>query len=121
MTNNGRALARQVVVNDVFSLDQFSSIGSINTSAGTTVFNSSNRTLSWTIGNLAAGQTATLTYTVIGTFTTSGTRRLNTVTASGTDDFTGLQLTNATAFNNIEAAAACCYRKSYIWSNWITS
>ncbi|WWB87080.1 carboxypeptidase regulatory-like domain-containing protein [Priestia aryabhattai] len=106
VTNSGRALARQVVVNDVFSLDQLSSVSSINTSTGTSVFNSNNTTLSWTIGNLAAGQTATLTYTVIGTFTTSGTRRLNTVTASGIDDFTGLQLTNATAFNNIEAAAA---------------
>ncbi|GAB1765757.1 carboxypeptidase regulatory-like domain-containing protein [Priestia megaterium] len=106
VTNNGRALARQVVVNDVFSLDQLSSVSSISTSTGTAVFNSSNRTLSWTIGNLAAGQTATLTYSVIGTFTTSGTRRLNTVTASGIDDFTGLQLTNATAFSNVEAAAA---------------
>lgn len=106
VTNTGRALARSVTVADVFNIDQLSSVTNIAASAGSAVFNSSNRTLSWNIGNLAAGQSVTLTYSVTGTFTSAGTRRLNTVTASGIDDQTGAQLTNAVAFNDITVTAA---------------
>lgn len=109
VTNTGRSLARSVTAADVFGIDQLASVTNIAASAGTAVFNASTRTLSWNIGNLAAGQSVTLTYTVTGTFTSAGTRRLNTVTASGIDDLTGAQLANAVAFNDITVTAAASF------------
>ncbi|MEK1833433.1 carboxypeptidase regulatory-like domain-containing protein [Priestia megaterium] len=106
VTNTGRDIARSVVASDVFGIDQLSNVSNITASIGSATFNATNKTLSWNIGNMTAGQSATLTYTVVGTFTSSGTRRLNTVTVSGIDNFTGSQLAAATAFNDVTVAAA---------------
>ncbi|MBN9654118.1 carboxypeptidase regulatory-like domain-containing protein [Halobacillus sp. GSS1] len=106
VTNMGRSLARQVFVNDLFQVDQLTSVNAIVTSAGTAAYNSSTRTISWNIGNLNPGQTVTLTYGVTGTFTSSGTRNLNTVTASGIDDFTGGQLPVQTVSNTVGVVSA---------------
>ncbi|MFQ3545546.1 carboxypeptidase regulatory-like domain-containing protein [Halobacillus rhizosphaerae] len=106
ITNTGRSLARQVFINDLFQIDQLTNVNSIVSSLGTTAFNSSTRTLSWNIGNLNPGQTATLTYGLTGTFTTSGTRTLNTITATGIDDFTGGQLPVQTVSNTVSVQSA---------------
>ncbi|QAS52292.1 carboxypeptidase regulatory-like domain-containing protein [Halobacillus litoralis] len=108
ITNSGRSIARQVFINDLFQINQLTNVNGISTSLGSTAFNSSTGTLSWNVGNLNPGQTATLTYGVIGTFTTPGTRTLNTVTATGFDDFTGGQLPVQTVSNtvNVQSAAA---------------
>ncbi|MEI2325688.1 carboxypeptidase regulatory-like domain-containing protein [Priestia megaterium] len=106
VTNTGRDIARSVVASDVFGIDQLSSVSNITVSSGSATLNAANKTLTWNIGNLTAGQSVTLTYTVIGTFSAAGTRRLNTVTVSGTDNFTGSQLTPVTAANDVTVAAA---------------
>ena len=106
VTNTGRDIARSVVASDVFGSDQLSSVSNITASSGSATLNAANKTLTWNIGNLTAGQSVTLTYTVIGTFSAAGTRRLNTVTVSGTDNFTGSQLTPVTAANDVTVAAA---------------
>lgn len=106
VTNTGRDIARSVVASDVFGIDQLSSVSNITASSGSATLNAANKTLTWNIGNLTAGQSVTLTYTVVGTFSTAGTRRLNTVTVSGTDNFTGSQLTPVTAANDLTVAAA---------------
>ncbi|MED4051937.1 carboxypeptidase regulatory-like domain-containing protein [Priestia megaterium] len=106
VTNTGRDIARSIVASDVFGIDQLSSVSNITASSGSATLNAANKTLTWNIGNLTAGQSVTLTYTVVGTFSTAGTRRLNTVTVSGTDNFTGSQLTPVTAANDITVAAA---------------
>ncbi|MBY0090740.1 carboxypeptidase regulatory-like domain-containing protein [Priestia aryabhattai] len=106
VTNTGRDTARSVVASDVFGIDQLSSASNITASSGSATFNATNKILSWNIGNLTAGQSATLTYIVVGTFTSAGTRRLNTVTVSGIDNFTGSQLASVTAFNDVTVAAA---------------
>lgn len=92
-------LARGVVTSDILSIDQLSSVSNITDSSDSATFNTTHQTLSWNIENLAVGQSATLTYTAVGTFTSAGTRGLNTDTVSGIDNFTGSQLTSVTAFN----------------------
>ncbi|MED4268284.1 carboxypeptidase regulatory-like domain-containing protein [Priestia megaterium] len=106
VTNTGRDIARSVVASDVFGIDQLSNVSNITASSGSATLNAANKTLTWNIGNLIAGQSVTLTYTVVGTFSTAGTRRLNTVTVSGTDNFTGSQLTSVTTANDVTVAAA---------------
>lgn len=88
-----------MVTSDILSIDQLSSVSNITDSSGSATFNTTHKTLSWNVGNVTVGQSATLTYTAVGTFTSAGTRGLNTGTVSGIDNFTGSQLISVTAFN----------------------
>ncbi|MFG6149247.1 carboxypeptidase regulatory-like domain-containing protein [Halobacillus sp. B23F22_1] len=108
VTNTGLSLARQLFINDVIQVDQLTSLHNVSASLGSTAFNQSTNTLSWNIGNLNPGETVNLSHTVSGTFTSSGTRTLNTVTSSGIDNFTGGLLpvrTDSNSINVIQAAA----------------
>ncbi|WP_281658304.1 carboxypeptidase regulatory-like domain-containing protein [Halobacillus sp. Cin3] len=102
VTNTGRSLARQIVVDDLIQIDLLASVSNISASTGSAVYNSAMTTLSWDIGNLTPGATALLTYTIVGIFTTPGTQPLNTVTTTGVDDYSGEQLPDEVVTNLIE-------------------
>lgn len=91
VTNTGKSQATTVVVNDLIELDQVTAFTVNATSNGSVSYNPLTKVLSWTIGNLAAGSTASLSFTVSGIFSVSpgGTRRLNTATVTGIDSFSG--------------------------------
>ncbi|MGG4455611.1 carboxypeptidase regulatory-like domain-containing protein [Brevibacillus porteri] len=91
VTNTGKSQATTVVVNDLIELDQVTAFTVNATSIGSVIYNPLTKVLSWTIGNLAAGSTASLSFTVNGVFAVSpgGTRRLNTATVTGVDSFSG--------------------------------
>ncbi|MFS0554660.1 carboxypeptidase regulatory-like domain-containing protein [Brevibacillus sp. 179-C9.3 HS] len=97
VTNTGKSQATTVVVNDLIELDQVTAFTVNATSTGSVSYNPLTKVLSWKIGNLAAGTTASLTFTVSGVFAVSpgGTRRLNTVTVTGIDSFSGGTLSPA--------------------------
>jgi uncharacterized repeat protein (TIGR01451 family)/gliding motility-associated-like protein len=86
--NNGPSAATGVIIRDVLPLAQINVVGTITPSAGT--YNAT--TGIWTIGNLAVGQTATLT--VNSTIKTTGTI-VNTAIISGNEP--DLQPANNTA------------------------
>ncbi|MFP3392647.1 carboxypeptidase regulatory-like domain-containing protein [Brevibacillus sp. SIMBA_040] len=89
--NTGKSQANVVTVLDLLQLDQVTAFTVNTVSSGIVSYNPLTKILSWTIGNLPAGSTANLSFTVSGVFTTSpsGTRRLNTATASGVDSYSG--------------------------------
>ncbi|MED1780668.1 carboxypeptidase regulatory-like domain-containing protein [Brevibacillus fortis] len=91
VTNTGKSQAATVVVNDLIELDQVTAFTVNATSTGAVSYNPLTKVLSWKIGNLAAGSTASLSFTVSGVFAISpgGTRRLNTATVTGVDSFSG--------------------------------
>jgi large repetitive protein len=94
VTNTGKSQATTVVVNDLIELDQVTAFTVNATSTGSVSYNPLTKVLSWTIGNLAAGSTASLSFIVSGVFAVSpgGTRRLNTATVTGVDSFSGVTL-----------------------------
>ncbi len=91
VSNTGNSQANNVVVTDLIELDQVSAFAVNGTSTGAVAYNPLTKVLSWTTGNLAAGTTATLTFTVSGVFASAagGTRSLDTATVSGLDSFSG--------------------------------
>ncbi|MGA4719889.1 carboxypeptidase regulatory-like domain-containing protein [Fictibacillus nanhaiensis] len=92
LSNSGKSAATTVFVRDVLGLDLISNFTLINVGSGNAVYDSVSRTLSWNVGNLAAGTQTTLTFSVTGIFTTAGSRTLETATTSGIDNFTGKTL-----------------------------
>lgn len=103
VTNTGRSSATTVTLSDLIELNTISSLTVGATTQGSAVYNPSTRRVSWTIGNLAPGASATLTYSVTGIFTVTGARTLDTATVNGFDSFTGNAI-NATASNTINVS-----------------
>lgn len=97
VTNTGRSSATTVSLNDLIELNTISSLIVAATSQGSAVYNSSTRRVSWTIGNLAPGASASLTYSVTGIFNVTGARTLDSATVNGFDSFTGNALTSSTS------------------------
>jgi large repetitive protein len=97
LSNPGRSTATTVFVRDIISLDVISNLTITNVESGSAIFDSSTKTISWNIGNLPAGSQTTLTFSVNGTFTSAGSRLLETATTSGIDNFTGRTLPVDTA------------------------
>lgn len=91
VSNPGKSQANNVVVNDLIELDQITAFTVNSASTGSVVYNPLTKVLSWTLGNVAAGVTATLAFTVSGIYTNAsgGTRSLDTATVSGLDSFSG--------------------------------
>lgn len=89
LSNPRKSAATTVFVRDVLGLDLISNFTLINVGTGNAVYDSVSRTISWNVGNLAAGAQTTLTFSVTGIFTTAGSRTLETATTSGIDNFTG--------------------------------
>ena len=97
--NTGKSAATTVFVNDLIELDQVNRVAINSTSLGSASYNPDTKVLSWNVGNLAPGQSATLSFTANGLFNSSngGTRTLDTTTVTGVDGFTGGQLSPAQA------------------------
>jgi large repetitive protein len=89
VSNTGLSSATTIFLEDILGPDVLNTFTVNSTSQGLTSYNPSNKTLTWNVGNLAAGATATLTFTVSGAFTSSGSRTLDRVKATGFDSFSG--------------------------------
>ncbi|MCF6137491.1 carboxypeptidase regulatory-like domain-containing protein [Pseudalkalibacillus berkeleyi] len=92
LTNIGKSQATIVNVVDVVALDVVSGFTVTSISQGSTAFNQGMKTLTWTVGDLEAGESATLNFVENGSFYTSGNQVLNVATAIGYDLFTGGEL-----------------------------
>ncbi|MBH0156312.1 carboxypeptidase regulatory-like domain-containing protein [Fictibacillus sp. 5RED26] len=105
LSNTGKSAANILNVTDIVSLDEVSLFSVLSVSQGTTAYNSSTKTLTWSVGNIAPGASATLQFTQNGIFYTAGTKALNTVRATGIDSFTGGDLTPASASISVNVQA----------------
>ncbi|MCA0987197.1 carboxypeptidase regulatory-like domain-containing protein [Guptibacillus algicola] len=92
LTNIGKSQATILNVVDVVALDVVSVFEATSVSQGSTAYNEGNKTLTWTVGDLEAGESATLDFIENGLFYTSGDQVLNAATGIGFDLFTGGQL-----------------------------
>ncbi|WP_459501728.1 carboxypeptidase regulatory-like domain-containing protein [Bacillus sp. C1] len=95
LTNIGKSTATTLFVNDVISLDILDSVQVTSVSLGTAVINGS--TITWNVGNLSAGASATLQFVQKGSFITAGNRILNTATVTGIDSYSGGVITAASS------------------------
>ena len=89
VTNTGKSQATAVFLEDIIGPDQVNSFIVNSTSQGLTSYNPAIKLLTWNVGNLTPGGTATLTFTLNGAFTTSGSRNLDRVQATGFDSSSG--------------------------------
>ncbi|MBW7474867.1 carboxypeptidase regulatory-like domain-containing protein [Paenibacillus oenotherae] len=108
VSNTGLSGASTIFVNAPFLFDKLITFLVTQKSAGTTVFSATTNTLTWNIGNLGAGASATLAYTTQGIFNTAGVRTLDTKTLTGTDLFTGGQLAAVTNTATVTVTATGC-------------
>ncbi|WP_179107331.1 carboxypeptidase regulatory-like domain-containing protein [Sediminibacillus massiliensis] len=106
ITNPGLSQANTVFLEDVLSLDIITSFTVNSVTQGLTAYNSSSRTLSWNVGNLPSGGSATLTFTINGLFTNNGTRTLDSIQGTGFDSFTGTAITSNSAAITISVQSA---------------
>ncbi|BCB03802.1 carboxypeptidase regulatory-like domain-containing protein [Bacillus sp. KH172YL63] len=99
VSNIGKALATAILANDVIGLDNIVTYSIDTISQGTAVFNGTTKTVTWDVGNLAAGDTATLTFTATGSFTDDQQASffLDQVTADGVDNLSGDPIQSNTA------------------------
>jgi protocatechuate 3,4-dioxygenase beta subunit len=105
LTNTGKSTATIINVNDIVSLDVVSQFTVTSVTQGTTAYNAVAKTLTWSVGNIPAGASATLQFAENGTFYTSGTRVINTASATGFDSFTGGNLTPVSANISVNVQA----------------
>ncbi|WP_169907692.1 carboxypeptidase regulatory-like domain-containing protein [Priestia abyssalis] len=109
VSNTGLSQATTIFASDVVGLDFVSSFVVNSASQGLTTYNSSNRTLTWNVGNLNPSITATLTFTVTGSFTNDEQNAeylLDRVKATGFDSFTGKGIQSNTSTVNIDVQRA---------------
>lgn len=105
VTNTGKAQATTILVSDAFGLDQVNKVTVSGVSAGLAVFNPLTSVITWNVGNLAPGGSATLSFAAAGQFTAPGARPLNTATAAGTDQFTGQPVPPVSAVFTVSVTA----------------
>ncbi|MEY9091683.1 carboxypeptidase regulatory-like domain-containing protein [Paenibacillus sp. RC84] len=108
ISNQGKSQANAVLVTDAFGLDTVSSLTVSGVTQGLSTVNLLGSTISWNAGNLAPGQTVTLTFTVQGAFLTAGdgSRILNTAAGTGFDSLTGQVITAGPATSSIAVVTA---------------
>ncbi|TMU87402.1 hypothetical protein FGG79_04555 [Bacillus sp. BHET2] len=108
LSNTGKALATTILANDVIGLDNIVVYSIDSTSQGSAVLNETTKTVTWDVGNLDPGESATLAFTATGSFTDDQqtTFFLDQVTADGVDNLSGEPIQSNTAsipitvFNN---------------------
>jgi large repetitive protein len=101
VTNTGLSQATSVFLDDIIGPDQVNSFVVNTTSQGLTTYNPAAKLLTWNIGNLNPGAAATLTFTLNGAFTTSGSRNLDRVQATGFDSSSGNAIQSNTSVVSI--------------------
>ncbi|SFS43689.1 carboxypeptidase regulatory-like domain-containing protein [Marininema halotolerans] len=89
VTNTGKSTATTIFVQIPLKTAQTGNVQITSTSIGTAVYAPLTQILSWNIGNLAAGASATLLFTFSGTLQQTGQHSLDEVTVTGVDSFTG--------------------------------
>jgi large repetitive protein len=104
--NTGDATATSVFLQDLIGPDNVTSFTVNSVSQGLTSYNPANKQLTWSIGNLGEEAQATLTFTLVGSYTTSGTRLLDRVVANGVDSYSGAAITSNTTTVNVNVLAA---------------
>ncbi|MGM7701591.1 carboxypeptidase regulatory-like domain-containing protein [Pseudalkalibacillus sp. Hm43] len=102
LTNVGKSQATILNVLDMVNLDVVSSFNVQSTTQGSTAYNQATKTLTWTVGDLEAGQSATLNFVENGLFYTSGNQILNSATGIGYDLFTGGELIPVTTAVSVD-------------------
>ncbi|WP_377890517.1 collagen binding domain-containing protein [Alkalihalobacillus sp. R86527] len=105
LTNTGKSQATILNVVDVVALDVVSVFEATSVSQGSTAYNEGNKTLTWTVGDLEAGESATLDFVENGLFYTSGEQVLNVATGIGFDLFTGGDLVPVRAAATVDVQA----------------
>ncbi|QKS44061.1 carboxypeptidase regulatory-like domain-containing protein [Paenibacillus cellulosilyticus] len=105
VTNTGRSAASTIFIQASYLFDKLITFNVTAKSLGTTAFNAITRALTWNVGNLAVGASATLTYQAVGLFATSGTRTVDTKAATGIDSFTGAAIAAPITSATVNAAA----------------
>ncbi|MBW3113649.1 carboxypeptidase regulatory-like domain-containing protein [Bacillus sp. MCCB 382] len=108
VTNTGKSQATSVFLDDIIGPDQVNSFVVNTTSQGLTSYNPATKLLTWNVGNLNPGSAATLTFTLNGAFTTSGSRNLDRVQATGFDSSSGnaIQSNTSVVTINVQQTAA---------------
>ncbi|MGG0853609.1 carboxypeptidase regulatory-like domain-containing protein, partial [Metabacillus fastidiosus] len=110
VSNPGLSQATTIIASDIVGLDTISNFTVNSATQGLATYNTANRTLTWNIGNLNVNATATLNFSVTGSFTTvqsSSQYVLDQIQASGVDNFTGSRIqsnTSAVTINVQQAA-----------------
>ncbi|WP_303984580.1 carboxypeptidase regulatory-like domain-containing protein, partial [Niallia circulans] len=90
VSNTGKSTATSISLQDILGLDNITSFIVNSTTQGNTAYNASSKTLSWSVGNLGAGVTATLIFTLSGAFTIiRSPNNLDIVSATGFDSSSG--------------------------------
>lgn len=89
IANTGRSQATTIFLQAPFLFDKTISLSVSQKTQGTTAYNITTNTLTWYIGNLAAGAAATLTYQASGQFNAAGSRTVDSKTVTAVDSFTG--------------------------------
>ncbi|MBM7553900.1 carboxypeptidase regulatory-like domain-containing protein [Thalassobacillus pellis] len=97
VTNTGLSPANTIFLEDVLGPDIINAITVTSVTQGLTVYNSRTQSLTWNVGNLTAGQNAVLIFSLNGAYTNDGSRALDSVQASGFDNFTGSAIQSNTA------------------------
>ncbi|PWW04865.1 carboxypeptidase family protein [Paenibacillus cellulosilyticus] len=93
ISNTGRGSASALFINALYRFDKLISLQVVSASSGSAVISLTNATLTWNIGTLNAGSSATLQYTAQGTFVQSPTGTIDIKTTKGVDLFTGQSIT----------------------------
>lgn len=93
ITNTGRGSASTLFVNALFQFNKLLSLQIVSATSGSAVSSLTNAALTWNIGTLNAGSSATLRYTAQGTFLQTSSGTIDIKTTTGVDLFTGQPIT----------------------------
>ncbi|CAM3515804.1 carboxypeptidase regulatory-like domain-containing protein [Paenibacillus lupini] len=105
VTNTGRSQASTLFLQAPFVFDKTISFTVTQKTQGTTAFNSTTNNLTWNVGNLAVGASATLSYQAFAQFNTAGTRTVDTKTVTGVDSFTGGMISAPASLSTVSVIA----------------
>ncbi|SDW98907.1 Carboxypeptidase regulatory-like domain-containing protein [Marininema mesophilum] len=93
VTNTGKSTANTTFVQIPLKLEQLSIVQIQSSSIGSAVFTPLTKSISWNIGNLDAGVSATLIFSFSGTIKVTGQQLIDEATVTGVDNFTGANTT----------------------------
>ncbi|WP_028596783.1 carboxypeptidase regulatory-like domain-containing protein [Paenibacillus assamensis] len=105
VTNTGKSTANLVFASSNIELEQAVSVTFVAPGNTMATYNALNKTITWIIGNLAAGASVTLPIQISGQFTTvnGGVRTLNRATTTGVDSFSGTPINSGSTAVTINA------------------
>ncbi|MEW4224362.1 carboxypeptidase regulatory-like domain-containing protein [Rossellomorea marisflavi] len=104
--NTGDSTATTIFLQDLIGPDNVTSFTVNTVSQGLVSYNPATKQLTWSVGNLGEEAQATLTFTLVGSYTSSGTRLLDSVVATGVDSYSGAAITSNTSVVNVTVLAA---------------